>query len=153
MSVDAASTERVGSEHRRRAASLVATPARAAVCVGVIGLAAFLAHVAMVSAYKGPWIFDDELGYQKLAQSLAETGHFALFGKQGLTYSPLYPVILAPLYRLHLNGTQVYEWSKVVNCLLMAASVLPVYKIARFVLAPGRAVVGGARAGVGPPRV
>jgi hypothetical protein len=150
MSLEAASSERVATARRADLASLVSTRARAAVCVGVIGIAALLAHVAIVTAYKGPWIFDDELGYQKLAQSLAATGHFALFGKTGLTYSPLYPVILAPLYWLHLDGTQVYAWSKVVNCVLMALSVLPVYKIARFVLTPGRAVVATALSAIAP---
>ena len=134
----------------RRLGAITATPARAGVCVGVIAVAALVAHVLIDRAYHGPWVFDDELGYEKLAQSFAATGHFALFGKAGLSYSPLYPVILAPLYRLHLSGTQVYEWAKVVNCFLMAAAIVPIYRIARFVLSPGRAVVATALSAIAP---
>jgi hypothetical protein len=129
---------------------LTSTPARAAACL--LGLAAvtLLARISLVSGYVGPWIFDDELGYRKLAQSLGTTGHLALFGKQGLTYSPLYPLIISPLFRLGLSGVDVYHWTKVVNCLLMTVALLPIYKIARFVLPRGRAVLATALSALAP---
>ena len=65
----------------------------------------------------------------------------AIFGKQGLSYSPLYPLVLAPLYALHLSGPDAYLWTKIVNCFLLALAALPVYAIARYVLTPGRALV------------
>jgi hypothetical protein len=120
---------------------LVSTPARVAVCVGAIGVLLIAIRLWFARGYNGPWVFDDELGYQKLAQSLGTTGHLAMFGKDGLSYSPLYPLILAPLYRLHLSGLGVYEWSKVINCFLMTLAAIPTYMIARYVLSPGRALV------------
>jgi hypothetical protein len=118
--------------------------------VGAIAVAALVAHILIGGAYHGPWVFDDELGYRELAQSFATTGHFALFGKRGLTYSPLYPVLLSPLYRFHLSGTEAYQWTKVVNALLMASSLFPIYKISRFVLAPPRAVIATALCALAP---
>src|SRR5438552_196834 len=73
-----------------------------------------------------------------LAQSLGQTGHLALFGKQGLSLSPLYSVVLAPIYALGASAPTAYEWIKIVNALLMSLSIVPIYMIARFVL-PRRA--------------
>jgi hypothetical protein len=109
--------------------------------VGLVAAVALAVRVWFAHGYEGPWVFDDELGYQKLAQSLGTTGHLALFGKGGLSYSPLYPLILAPLYRLHLSGLGAYEWSKIVNCVLMALASVPTYKIARYALPPRRALL------------
>ena len=151
MTVRTAERRYVGADPRPwRLGALTATPVRAGVCVGVIIVAALVAHILIGNAYHGPWVFDDELGYQKLAQSFGETGHFALFGKPGLSYSPLYPLILSPLYLLHLSGTEAYEWTKVVNSVLMASSIFPIYKIARFVLPPPRAVIATALSALAP---
>jgi hypothetical protein len=151
MSAPTAERGYVAADARRgRLAGLTVTPARAGACVGVIALAALGAQILIGRAYHGPWIFDDELGYRVLAQSVASTGHFALFGKGGLSYSPLYPIVLAPLYRLHLSGVEAYEWTKVVNSLLMASSLFPIYKIARFVLPRSRAVIATALSALAP---
>ena len=82
----------------------------------------------------------DELGYERMAQSFAHTGHFSLFGKGGLAYSPLYPVVLSPIYALTSSMHTAYEWAKVENAVLLSLSVFPVYGIARFVLPRGRSV-------------
>jgi hypothetical protein len=99
---------------------------------------------------QAPWVFYDELGYQKLAQSLGQSGQLALFGKQGLTYSPLYPLVLSPLYAFHLSGTHAYGSILVVNCLLLALASVPIYVIARYVLSPARAVVAVALSSLAP---
>jgi hypothetical protein len=116
----------------------------------VIAAAALVAHVMIGGSYRGPWVFDDELGYRELARSFATTGHFALFGKRGLTYSPLYPIFLSPLYHFHLSGTEAYQWAKGMNALLMASSLLPIYKISRFVLTSPRAVIATALSALAP---
>jgi hypothetical protein len=82
----------------------------------------------------------DELGYERMAQSFAKTGHFAVFGKGGLAYSPLYPVVLSPIYALTSSMHDAYEWAKVENSILLSLSVFPVYGIARFVLPRGRSL-------------
>lgn len=103
---------------------------------GLLGLAAVssLARVVAASWVHGPFFFMDELGYEQMARSFALTGHFALFGKTGLAYSPLYPVVLSPIYALTSSPQVAYEWVKVVNAALMSVSVFPIYAIARFVL-------------------
>ena len=112
-------------------------PHQAGFCLAVVIVLVTAVHVLLVAGNQGPWVFYDELGYQKLAQSLGETGRLALFGKQGLSDSPLYPLVLSPLYALHLSATAAYEWTKIVNCVSMSLAIVPIYKIARFVLAPG----------------
>ncbi|HUZ15034.1 MAG TPA: hypothetical protein VMU72_02510, partial [Gaiellaceae bacterium] len=61
-----------------------------AVLVSLVGLAALSTalHTLLVGRVHGPFVFMDELGYERMAQSFAHTGHFSLFGKGGLAYSP-----------------------------------------------------------------
>ena len=108
----------------------------------LVGLAAMSAAVRaiLVGWVHGPFVFMDELGYERMAQSFAQTGHFALFGKSGLAYSPLYPIVLSPIYALTSSMHSAYEWAKVENAVLISLSVFPVYAIARFVLPRGRSV-------------
>ena len=82
----------------------------------------------------------DELGYERMAQSFAHTGHFSLFGKGGLAYSPLYPILLSPIYALTSSLQTAYEWAKVENAVLISLSVFPIYGIARSVLPRGRSI-------------
>ncbi len=99
----------------------------------IAGLSVLL-RIMLLSEVQGPWVFMDELGYQKLAQSLGQTGHLALFGKQGLSLSPLYSMVLAPIYALGASAPTAYEWIKIVNAVLMSLSIVPIYMVARFVL-------------------
>jgi hypothetical protein len=110
--------------------------------VALVALAAAsaLLHTAFVGLVHAPRVFMDELGYERMAQSFARTGHFSLFGKSGLAYSPLYPVVLAPVYALTSSLRVAYEWAKVENAVLLSLSVFPTYAIARFVLPRGRAL-------------
>jgi hypothetical protein len=127
------------------------TPRRAAYWVAAIAAAAAAVHIALLlGSNPAPSVFYDELAYQKLAQSVGQTGQLALFGKQGLTYSPLYPLLLSPLYAFHLSGPTAYSAALVLNCLLFALASLPIYRIARFVLSPGRSIVAVALSSLAP---
>ena len=108
----------------------------AATAAALVGLAAVSAALRTILARQvhGPFVFMDELGYERMAQSFAHTGHLALFGKGGLAYSPLYPIVLSPIYALTSSAQTAYEWAKVVNAVLMSLAVFPVYGIARSVL-------------------
>jgi hypothetical protein len=88
----------------------------------------------------GPFVFMDELGYEQMARSFAHTGHFALLGQRGLAYSPLYPIVLSPIYALTASTQTAYEWAKFENAVLISLSVFPVYAIARSVLPRGRSL-------------
>jgi hypothetical protein len=118
----------------------------AATFAALVGLAAAstVLRVLLVGHVHGPKVFLDELGYARMAQSFAHTGHFALFGKTGLAYSPLYPIVLAPIYALTSSLQTAYEWAKVENALLISLSVFPVYAVARFVLPRNRALAAAA---------
>src|SRR5581483_2130515 len=75
-----------------------------------------------------------------MARSFAHSGQFSLFGKGGLAYSPLYPIVVSPIYALTSSAQTAYEWAKVENALLISLSVFPVYGIARSVLRRDRAL-------------
>lgn len=130
----------VTAESRERGAGRPLSAAAAtAILFGLAALAAAL-HAFLVGRVHGPFVFMDELGYERMAQSFAHTGHFSLFGKGGLAYSPLYPILLSPIYALTSSLHTAYEWAKVENTVLIALSVFPVYGIARSVLPRGRSL-------------
>jgi len=111
-------------------------PARLSVALWLIAIAGLsvVLRIVLLAEVHGPWVFLDELYYQKLAQSIGQGGHLGLFDKQGLSVPPLYSVALAPIYALGASAPVAYEWIKIVNAILMSLSVIPIYKIARFVL-------------------
>ena len=109
----------------------------ALVCLATVSAAL---RVVLGRQVHGPFVFMDELGYARMAQSFAQTGHFSLFGKGGLAYSPLYPVVLSPIYALTSSAQTAYESAKVVNAVLMSLAAFPVYGIARSILDRPRAL-------------
>src|SRR5947208_3499182 len=126
--------------------------ARAGVAIWLIAIAglSIALRIVLLSEVHGPWVFMDELGYQKLAQSLGQNGHLALFDKTGLSLSPLYSVVLAPIYALGASAPAAYAWIKIVNAVLMSLSVVPIYKIARFVLPRRSSLVAAALPALAP---
>jgi hypothetical protein len=131
----------VTAEDRSQATASARLTARttAAALIVLAALAAAL-RAFLVGRAHGPFVFMDELGYERMAQSFAHTGHFSLFGKGGLAYSPLYPIVLSPIYRLTSSLATAYEWAKLENAVLISLSVFPVYGIARSVLSRGRSI-------------
>ena len=91
-------------------------------------------RAALVTRVHAPTVFSDEMGYTKLAQSIGRTAHFGLFNERGFSYSPLYPLVLSPIYALDASAPLAYAATKTLNALLISLSVFPIYKIARFVL-------------------
>jgi hypothetical protein len=128
--------------HATTLSDAVRAHARLVVALSLLGLAAasVAVHALLAGAIHGPFVFMDELGYERMAQSFARTGHLALFGKGGLAYSPLYPIVISPIYVLTSSARVAYEWAKVANSVLISLSVFPAYAIARSVLSRPRAV-------------
>ena len=126
----------MGEIGRRARSRILGVHPSAAIVVALAGLfAGSVAVRSIIGAHvHGPFFFMDELGYEQMARSFARTGHFALFNKPGMSYSPLYPVVLSPIYALTSTAQGAYAWVKVVNAVLLSLSVFPVYAIARFVL-------------------
>jgi hypothetical protein len=117
--------------------------------IAIAGLSVAL-RIVLLAEVHGPWVFSDELYYQKLAQSIGRAGHLGLFNKHGLSVPPLYSVVLAPIYALGASGSAAYAWIKVVNAILMSLSVIPIYKIARFVLPRRSSLVVAALSALAP---
>jgi hypothetical protein len=107
--------------------------AAAFVLLGVAALSSAV-RIPLVGLAHAPTVFSDELSYSKLALSIGKTGQLALFNHRGLSYSPLYPLVLSPIYALGASAPTAYTLIKVVNVLLMSLAIFPTYKIARFVL-------------------
>jgi len=104
-------------------------------CLVAIAALSTLIRALIGMQVAAPTVFSDELVYTKLADSIARTGQLALFNERGLSYSPLYPALLSPIYALGASAPTAYSVIKIVNALLISLSVFPTYKIARFVLA------------------
>jgi hypothetical protein len=134
------SVGRLGHAHARRLSLALRAHPTIVVVAGLVGLAAASTalHVLLGSWVHGLRVID-ELSYERMAQTFAQTGHFALFGQTGLAYSPLYPIVLSPIYKL-TSFQHAYEWAKVENAVFLSLSVFPTFAIARSVLSRGRSV-------------
>jgi hypothetical protein len=130
----------LGLRSSLRAAARTHPALSAAAALIVLAAASALLRSVFVGWVAGPKVFMDEMGYERMAQSFAHTGHFSLFGKAGLAYSPLYPILLSPIYALTSSAHTAYEWAKIENGILISLSVFPIYAIARLVLSRGRSV-------------
>jgi len=117
--------------------------------IGIAALSTAL-RIALVAEVHGPFVFPDELGYERLAHSLGQSGQVALFNREGLSYSPLYSAVLAPIFALGASAPVAYDWIKVINAILMSLSIFPLYKIARFVLPRGPSLVAAGLSAVAP---
>lgn len=106
----------------------------ALLCLIGLAVVSAAARAGMTLLVHAPTVFSDEIGYEKLAQSIGEHGRLALLNNQGLSYSPLYPVVLSPLYALGVSAPTAYTLTKVINAVLMSLAVFPIYGIARFAL-------------------
>src|SRR5437763_954372 len=84
-----------------------------------------------------PWIFVDELIYSELAKSFAAGGHLLVRGEPSSSYGFVYPILIAPAWRLYAAVPGAYEFAKFINSLLMSLAAVPVYFLARRLLSPG----------------
>jgi hypothetical protein len=121
---------------RRSLASLCREPSTRTVVLSMLGLvaASTLLRAVLVTFVHSPTVFSDELGYTRLAQSIGLHGRLALFDNAGLSYSPLYPLIISPIYALGASAPTAYAAIKLVNALLISLALIPTYRIARFAL-------------------
>jgi hypothetical protein len=111
---------------------------RLPVAISLLGivLASTALRLVVASQTAAPWIFPDELVYSHLARSFAATGDFMVRDQpfSAWSFGPLYPVLIAPFYRLG-TPTTAYFLIKVLNCVLFSAAAVPAYLLARRVLA------------------
>jgi 4-amino-4-deoxy-L-arabinose transferase-like glycosyltransferase len=93
-----------------------------------------------------PWIMVDEIIYSELAKSFAATGHFLVRDQPSPVYGFVYPVLIAPAYRLYAAIPSAYDAARAINSVLMSLAAVPVYFLARRVLPQALSLVAAALA-------
>ena len=83
-----------------------------------------------------PWIMVDELIYSELAKSFAQTGHFLIRDVHHGAYGVVYPLLIAPAWRVFGSVQDAYAAAKTIGSVLMSLTAIPVYFLARRVVAP-----------------
>jgi hypothetical protein len=124
----------LGADVRERTSAGELSARRVLYWLLVIAALSTLLRAVLVQLAHAPMVFNDELGYTKLAQSIGLDGRLAVLGNEGFSYSPLYPVLLAPIYTLGASAPVAYALVKILNALLISLAIFPLYKIARFAL-------------------
>ncbi len=110
----------------------------------VVATAALVLLWVGVSAWLAIWfsgrirdwsVMTDELLYAKLATSIADTGSPLprVHGTSIEVYNQLYPLLIAPLYGA-LSPPEAFRAAHVLNAIVMASAVFPVYLLGRQVL-------------------
>jgi Dolichyl-phosphate-mannose-protein mannosyltransferase len=87
-----------------------------------------------------PWIMVDELLYSELAKSFAATGDFAVRGVPDHGLGFVYPVLIAPAFRV-TSVIDAYTYAKALNAELMSLAAVPAYFLARRVASTGLSLV------------
>jgi hypothetical protein len=81
-----------------------------------------------------PWIMVDEIVYSELAKSVADQGRFLIRGVPSGGYGVVYPLLIAPAYRLFAHVPTVYAVAKGINAVVMSLAAVPTYFLARRLL-------------------
>jgi glycosyltransferase involved in cell wall biosynthesis len=106
---------------------------------------AWLAALVVVSAVfryglsrrvVAPWIMVDELIYSELAKNFAASGHFLIRGVHHGAYGAIYPLLIAPAWRIFGSVPDAYAAAKTIGSVLMSLTAIPTYFLARRVLPP-----------------
>src|SRR5262245_34273821 len=101
-------------------------------------------RIALARRMVAPWIMVDELVYSELAKSFAANGEFLVRDVPSNGYGFVYPVLIAPAWRLFDAIPDAYAVAKAINAVLMSLAAIPAYLIARRLLRPPLALVTAA---------
>lgn len=100
--------------------------------LGGVAALFFGLRLALALRDPAPWIFHDEIAYSELAKSIAYEGEFAIRDVAGTGgFGVLYPILIAPAFALFDSVPGAYDALRVINCLLVSLTAIPVYLIAR----------------------
>ena len=88
-----------------------------------------------------PWIMVDELVYSELAKSFAAHGRFLIRGVPTGGYGYVYPVLIAPAWRLYGAIPHAYAVAKGINAVVISLTAIPAYFLARRLVGSGLALV------------
>ncbi len=100
-----------------------------------------LVRLALARRMVAPWIMVDELLYSELAKSFAEHGRFLVRGVPSEGLGVVYPVLIAPAFKLFASVPDAYAAAKWINSIVMSLAAVPAYFLARRVVRPGLALL------------
>jgi Dolichyl-phosphate-mannose-protein mannosyltransferase len=126
--------------------AMAATRARALaipawVWLGAIVILSAAVRIALARRIVAPWIMVDEIDYSELAKSFAAQGHFLVRGVPSNGYGFVYPLLIAPAYKLFEAVPDAYRAAKAINAVVMSLAAIPAYFLARRVLSASLALV------------
>jgi Dolichyl-phosphate-mannose-protein mannosyltransferase len=100
-----------------------------------------LLRIALARKMVAPWIMVDELIYSELAKSFAHSGHFLVRGVPSHGYGFVYPMLIAPAFRLFTSIPDAYAAAKAIDSIVMSLTAIPTYFLARRVVSPWYALL------------
>lgn len=103
-------------------------------------LAIALFQLLAALSISSPSLFSDEYYYSKLARSVFFQQEFTIHQQPVEVYPPLYPLLLSPAYLLK-DSQAVYAAMKLINALVMASSLFPLFFLARSMLTKKKALL------------
>src|SRR5204863_1744075 len=118
----------------------------------LVFVGATLYHFLQSRGHATPTIFNDELLYAKLSQSIAAGHGLTIRGEHFFFPSPLAPLVQAPVWLLR-SMTDAYAAAKLLNAAVMSAAAFPAYWLARRVVRPSFALLTAAAAVTTPAMV
>src|SRR6266508_3499685 len=112
--------------------------ARVPIWVWLVGLVVLSAvfRYGLSRRVVAPWIMVDELIYSELAKNFAQTGSFLIRDVHHGAYGVVYPLVIAPAYRIFGSVPDAYAAAKTIGSVLMSLTAIPVYLLARRVVTP-----------------
>src|ERR671931_555850 len=109
----------------------------------VLFVAATVYHFLQSRGHATPSVFNDELLYAKLSQSIAAGHGLAIRGEHYFFPAPLAPLVQSPAWLLG-SMTDAYAAAKLLNAAVMSAAVFPTYWLARRLVRPSFALLTAA---------
>lgn len=100
-----------------------------------------LLRIVLARRMVAPWIMVDELIYSELAKSFALHGQFLVRDVASNGYGFVYPILIAPAFRLFSSVPQAYTAAKAIDSVLMSLAAVPAYLLARRIVRPSLALV------------
>jgi len=88
-----------------------------------------------------PFIMVDEVIWSEVARGIADAGEPLLRDQPDPGYSPLYPLLISPVYALFESLPDAYAAVKTLNAVVMSLAAVPAYFLARRIASQGLALL------------
>jgi hypothetical protein len=115
--------------------ALRAVPAWAWLTAIVVGSSVFRALLGRELV--APFIMVDEIIWSEVARGIADAGEPLLRDQPDPGYSPVYPLLISPIYALFSSLPDAYGAVKALNAVVMSLAAVPAYFLARRVASQG----------------